>query len=242
MMTQFTITFKRLFGGIKREHAFPLFIMFVAIVGFLNAFRFGGASLDYYLVRNAIDTWQLNSHIQTKAEFELAKSAIYTAKILHRSNPLYMDLSGQIKEWGVVSGFDQKNGLTHAKDNYLQATKIRPLWPVTWANLAMIKWRLQEFDEEMLGYLFKADKLGPQTIEVHILFSRMGLSLYAANNPMYTKIKDIVHTRLQLGLRNSFSREPILTFIESTNSLSTVCRWMLQKDKYTANKQLSCSE
>lgn len=240
MKNQSNSLVKRIVGEINRERLFPLFILFVAGVGFFNAFRFGGASLDYYLVRNAIDAWQVSARIQTKEEFNQAKSAIQTANILHRSNPLYIDLSGQIKEWGAVSGFDEKDGLKLAKANYLQATKIRPLWPVTWANLAMVKWRLQEFDEEMLGYLTKANELGPQTIEVHILFSRIGISLYAANNPMYTDIRDIVHKRLGLGLRNSLSRAPIVSFIESTESVSVVCRWMSEKDKYTAQKQLSC--
>lgn len=229
-------------GEINRERFFALFILFVALVGFFNAFRFGGASLDYYMVRNAINEWQVKARIQTQAEFNQAKSAIQTANILHRSNPFYIDLSGQIKEWGAVSGFDERDGLLLAKINYLQATKIRPLWPVTWANLAMVKWRLQEFDEEMLGYLMKANELGSQTIEVHILFSRIGISLYAANNPMYTEIKQIVHTRLGLGMRNSFSRAPIVSFIQSTESESVVCRWMAEQNKYTAQKHLACPE
>jgi hypothetical protein len=242
MTNQVTPSLKGTRSKINRERFFALFILFVALIGFFNAFRFGGASLDYYLVRNAIDAWQVNARIQTQEEFNQARSAIQTANILHRSNPLYIDLSGQIKEWGAVSGFDERDGLLLAKANYLQATKIRPLWPVTWANLAMVKWRLQEFDEEMLGYLRKANELGSQTIEVHILFSRIGISLYAANNPMYIDIKEIVHARLGLGLRNSFSRAPIVSFIKSTESLSVVCRWMDETNKYTAQKHLSCPE
>lgn len=242
MTNQVTPSLKGTRSKINRERFFALFILFVALIGFFNAFRFGGASLDYYLVRNAIDAWQVNARIQTQEEFNQARSAIQTANILHRSNPLYIDLSGQIKEWGAVSGFDDRDGLLLAKANYLQATKIRPLWPVTWANLAMVKWRLQEFDEEMLGYLMKANELGSQTIEVHILFSRIGISLYAANNPMYVEIKEIVHTRLGLGLRNSFSRAPIVSFIKSTESVSVVCRWMAETNKYTAQKHLSCPE
>lgn len=235
-------TFKDILSEIKREQFFPLLILFIAILGIFNALRFGGASVEYNSVRNAINAWQADARIQSKEEFEQTKTAIYLANALHSSNPLYMDLNGLIKEWGAVSGFEEKDSLIKAKMNYLETTKVRPLWPVTWANLAMVKWRLQEFDDEMLGYLAKADELGPQSFEVHVLFSHIGISLYAANHPMYAKIKDIVHTRLRLGLRNSHSKEAILSFIDSSESLATVCRWMLQKDKYSVEKHLSCSE
>jgi len=224
-----------------KGRALPFFIVFVAIVGFFNALRFGSASLDYYSVRDAVDDWELNASIPTEAEFEQTKGAINTANVLHYSNPLYIDLSGQLDEWGAISGFEETVGLKQAQANYIEATKIRPLWPVTWANLVMVKWRLQEFDEEMLDYLSRANKLGPQSVEVHILFVRMGLSLFAANHPMYAYIKDTVRERLRRGLRNPYSRDKIVSFINSTKSMSTACAWMLQEEDETAIKQLACS-
>ena len=226
--------------SIKRQQLFTLFVLFIAFIGFVNAFRFGAASLDYYLVRNAIEAWQVDAHIQSKSDFEQAKRAIDTANLLHRSNPFYMDLAGQINEWGAVSGFDPQTGLALAKRHYIEASKARPLWPVTWANLAMVKWRLQEFDEEMLMYLDKADDLGPQSVEVHILYTRLGLTLYNANHPMYTSIKDRVHRRLRLGLRNGQSRPSVVDFIHSSQSLPVVCRWLQKEDKYTASQHLLC--
>lgn len=221
---------------------FPCLILFIAIVGLVNALRFGAASVEYYSVKNVIEAWQLNAKIQTKDEFEQTKMAIYLANTLHSSNPLYMDSEGLMEEWGGVSGFQEQESLFQAKAYYLESTKVRPLWPITWANLAMIKWRLQEFDDEMFAYLKKADALGPQSFEVHILFSRLGISLYEANHPMYTKIKDSVHTRLRLGLRNVYSKEPILSFMKTTDSFATVCRWMPKQEKYSRENQLACAD
>jgi Mg2+ and Co2+ transporter CorA len=104
----------------------------------------------------------------------------------------------------------------------------------------MVKWRLQEFDQEMLAYLSKANELGPYSVDVHILFTRLGISFHDAKHPIYADIEDSVHERIGLGLRNSDSRTFILAFIESTDSLIDVCRWMKGKDDHTASQHLNC--
>lgn len=224
----------------KRERLFASFVLLIVVLGIFSAFRFGAASLDYYLVRNTLENWQIDARIQTKEEFTRAKEAINNANALHRSNPLYMDLSGQINEWGAVSGFDQLASLERAKIDYLMATKARPLWPVTWANLAMVKWRLQEFDDEMLHYLNNANKLGPQSVEVHILYARLGITLYNAKHPMFTVISDTVRERIRLGLRNQQSKPVILSFVKLTGAIEEVCKWMIITDQYTADRHLPC--
>lgn len=211
---------------INRKRILPLFILFIALVGFLNAFRFGAASLDYYTVRNYLELWTSEGGAQTQENYNTAKSAINTATILHHSHPHYIELSAQITEWGHVSGFEPDMSLQQAENTYLAATKIRPLWPVTWANLAMLKWRKQEFDDEMLKYLNNADKLGPQKAEVHLLFAQLGLSLYQANQPFYTRIKESVQSRIFKGLRASQVSTKLVSFIKQSGHKKTVCRWL----------------
>ncbi|MFT4655490.1 MAG: hypothetical protein ACJA0G_002240 [Kangiellaceae bacterium] len=226
---------------IKGKRLLTIFVLFIAAVGFFNAFRFGGASARYYAAEVMIESWQSNAHIQTKYEYKRAKAAVFSANVLHGSNTSYINLAGQIEEWGFLSGFDKKASLENAKINYLQATKVRPLWPVTWANLARVKWRLKEYDEEMLRYLNLANELGPYSVEVHMLFTRLGLSLYNAKHPMYEDIKDIVHERIRLGLRNRDSKTSIVTFIETADSLVGVCQWITIKDVDTAVEHLNCA-
>ncbi len=236
--------FKQLLLNIKseltRNNALAICVLVLAAVGVFNAIRFGVASLDYSGVKNTISEWQNDQSIQSKEEYEHVRVAVQRANLLHYSNPLYADLAGQIKEWGVIAGFESSDALQEAKVNYLQATKVRPLWPVTWANLAMVKWRLQEFDDEMLRYLKRADQLGSQSKEVHLLFTRLGLALYNANHPMYTQLKDSIHNRIRLGLRNPESNPDIVAAINSADSLNTVCRWLQTLDPYTAEKLLTC--
>ncbi|MDT0595957.1 VpsP family polysaccharide biosynthesis protein [Glaciecola petra] len=230
----------KLSEGGKTNRVLLLFMILVCVVGIFNAFRFGAANLDYYSVRNSIDLWSENGQTQTKEEYESAKRAIKTARILHSSNPLYIELTGQITEWGQVSGLDADKSLLDAKADYLKATTLRPMWPVSWANLAMLKWRLQEFDDEMLGYLEKANELGPQSREVHLLYSQLGLTLYKANHPFYININKVARERVVLVLKTHSSRDQFRDFINANGHLVTVCRWVKIDAPAVAKNFLSC--
>lgn len=232
--------FRPISSEIRKKRLVAVFIVAVAVVGFFSAFMFAGASFQYQWVKSTIASWHTNQGISKLQDYEQVRNAIATAEVLHGTNPLYIDLAGQIQEWGAVSGFADSNALHNAKLRYIHATQIRPLWPVTWANLAMIKWRLEEFDEEMLNYLYKANELGPYKVEVHVLFTRLGISLYKANHPMYGELKDIIHKHIRLGLRNTQSKEMVSDFVITTQMLATVCLWIKVNDEY-ANQYLPCA-
>lgn len=224
----------------SRDRAIPLFIMLITIVGFISAFRFGSAALDYYFVRNAIELWQNDANLQTEEKYLSAKNAINRAELGHPSHPLYADLSGQLTEWGVIAGYISKETLLDAKNDYLRATKLRPSWPVTWASLALIKWRLQEFDEEMLKYLSMANRLGRQKPEVHVLFVELGLALYQSNHPFFEEVREQTQDRLAVGLRNTQSRERILNAIETYGAKDFACIWTAQRDIHVHDNILEC--
>ena len=225
---------------IKRKRTIAVLIIGIAALGLFTATRFGLASFYYVPVKNAIAKWQYNSASSSQLEFDEVKTNAGYASSIHGPNPLYIDAIGQLHEWGVVLGYTDLKSLQTAKNNYLASTQLRPLWPVTWANLAMVKWRLNELDSEMLNYLTKADQLGQYSIEVHLLFTRLGISLYQANHPIYGEIKNSVHSRIGKGLRNSQSKSEILAIIQSTDSMQAVCRWVQAIDDYTANQHLMC--
>ena len=230
---------------IKKEYALAIIVFSIALIGVLNALRFGIANIEYYVAKNTMQEWQEAQEVTSNDSFEKASLAVATAKILHSSNPLYIDLAGELNEWASLAGEDISNktlqqSLESAKAYYLEATKNRPLWPVSWANLAMIKWRMQEFDDEMMTYLQKADTLGSQSHEVDLLFTRLGIALYQSNNPFYTNLRDTVHNRLRASLVDERSRVMVLAYIESTKSIEVACAWMKQLDERVAEEYLPC--
>jgi hypothetical protein len=224
------------------KRLFAVFIVCVATIGLFNAFRFGVANVDYSFVKNSIEAWQQKGLTQDPSKYTAAKQAIENAGVLHSSHPMYKDLTAQINEWGVVSGFDTDLSLQQAKKNYLLASRSRPLWPLTWGNLAMVKWRMLEFDEEMLRFLNQADSLGPQTPEIHILFSQLGLVLYQESHPFYTELSDTIHKRLQKGLgpHSHRARPIILDYIHANGHKEAVCGWMKPLDETIYIDTLKC--
>ncbi|MBJ2135091.1 hypothetical protein JEU11_01355 [Paraglaciecola chathamensis] len=199
----------------------------LALVCFFVAIRFTTASFDFYKVRNIVTSWQEQGNTQTIDEYQLAKGAIESAVDSQPSHPLYQDLLAQVYEWGAIAGYEQhEQALNSAKAHYLRATQLRPLWPVTWASLAMVKWRQQEFDDEMLMYLEHANQLGPQKPEVHLLYVQLGMALYASNHPMLLTIRDEFYHRISLGLRAPQSRQKVLDLIKQYKAEKRVCRWL----------------
>jgi hypothetical protein len=206
--------------------ALVLFCILIAILGSISAYQYGTASLSFYRVNNILSQWQIQGHKQTKEQYLLAKQYIISALDNQPYHPLYVDVMAQIYEWGAISGYeDSKQALGMAKQYYLQASQLRPSWPVTWASLVMVKWRLQEFDEEMLLYLANASRFGPQKPEVHILYTQLGLTFYNNNNPLLIGIRPQFERHLALGLRNQGSRQAVIEAINNSGLIKQICRW-----------------
>jgi tetratricopeptide (TPR) repeat protein len=204
-----------------------LLLVIISVLGISTAYDYGIASVNYYNVKNTVEKWHLDPQNRDLESYEKAKNNSLVAIQYHPDNALYLDLKAQVDEWGVIFEFESSTeGLNSAKEYYLKATQLRPLWPVTWASLAKVKWRLQELDDEMLYYLQQAHKLGPKKSEVNILFAGLGLALYKNNHPMLLKIRPMFYQRLAQGLINPYSRKPVKQAIKSYDAERLVCRWL----------------
>lgn len=224
-----------------RNNPIIALVLLCSILGFVQTCRFGGASLDYYFVKNLVDNWEDNIDSKTQDDYLRANKAIASAQSAHPTHPLYRDLQGQLLEWGALAGFeDEHKALDSAKSYYLNAIKLRPTWPVSYASLSVIKWRLGEFDDELALYLSNADKFGPLKAEVHILFVELGLALYSVNHPFYVHLQPSMKRRLSFALQNAQSRTRALESINSLGQKNTACRWMKDFDPYVHKKVLKC--
>lgn len=226
-----------------RKHLFVFSFGCIAAIGLFNVTGYGLASLKFYSVQNTISAWQSNKESQSEASYIKAKKAIIDARKSHPAHPLYMDLAAQLYEWGTLAEYEKKSvALAMSKRYYLKAAKMRPTWPVTYASLAMNKWRSNEFDEELGTYLRLANKYGPKKAEVNILYSEMGLALYKSNHPFYAELRPHIKQKLSQGLRNNQSRDRVLKAIEYYEAKRTACRWMKGHDPYVANSIIKCNK
>lgn len=212
----------------SRFHYFILsLLLIICASGSVFAFRYGMANIYYYKVKNTLDSWSESPDKSSIEQYWLAKSDILQANDFHPQNAYYLDIMGQVYQWGAIFEFeDKQEALNSAKALYLQSTQLRPLWPDTWASLVMVKWRLQQFDDEMLLYLGKANNLGPQKPVVNILFSHLGLALYTTDNKFFFNIRNEFKQRLAKGLVNPLSRKSVVGLIKQYQSERAACRWL----------------
>lgn len=224
------------------RHLLAVLLVLISCLGLLKSTSFAAASLDYYFVRNTVETWQQNLQVNQEDDYLAAKSAIKSARQSHPRHPLYTDMTGQMYEWGSLAGYeDEPTALRAAKDYYRQAIAMRPTWPVSYASLAMIKWRMGEFDEELSMLLKQAVLYGPKKAETNILISEMGLALYTANHPFYLTVKPYLQSALLNGLLNSQSRARVLKAVSHFDSKRSVCRWLKSDNPYVYKSLLKCA-
>ncbi|MBF7074882.1 hypothetical protein ISG33_15880 [Glaciecola sp. MH2013] len=207
-------------------------LFIVALIGLVLSSRNGLASLEFYSVNNMLEQWQED---ESKAEKQLNEALLNTLKAnsLHPSHPMYIDILGQLNEWtalSVHSGDEQLNDkneqLEKAKTFYRSAILQRPTWPVTHASLLIVKWRMAEFDEEMVSAISNAIKFGPKKPEVHLALIQFGLASYQSNHPFYAHVRAVLPEYIELGMRNKLIKAQVLSTIQRYDAKRTSCRWL----------------
>lgn len=223
------------------HYLIAIFIVTLSSFGIQQAVYIGLASFHNYSVFNMLKRWQKSPLEHTFIDYSRIKAKAEKAVTFHPKNAEYWDLKAQVNEWGILFGYENhENALLEVKKQYLRATELRPLWPETWASLIKLKWRLQEFDEEMLNYFKQATTLGPQKPKVHLVVVELGLTLYANNHPMLIRIRKEFYHRLALGLKNSQTRSKVKTLISQYGSQTLVCRWLRNESVKTKKFISNC--
>jgi hypothetical protein len=216
----------------KISHYFVMvFIIILCGFGLHQALYFGMASFHNYSVINMLKHWQNLPSEHNNNDYSRIKAEAQQAVLYHPHYAEYWDLLAQVNEWGYIFGYEEhESGLLEAKKQYLRATELRPLWPDSWASLLKLKWRLQEFDEQMLYYFERATQLGPQKPDVHLVVIELGFALYANNHFMLLNIRPEFHRRLAFGLKHPSTRDRVIKLISAYEAQALVCHWLKNED------------
>ena len=207
------------------RRVFTLSFIAVLLCSIYYAFVFGIAQLHYYNVKNSLDFWRKNPELLRLKDVDENLERINSAVALMPDNPLYYQSRGQVFEWKAI--VDKQNSvllLQEAMQNYQTSLAYRPLWAPTWINLASVKWKLGELDEEFKQYLEKAIITGPQQASVHKFIVKFGLAHYRARSSGYVLVYKQLPKHLALGLRNPLSERDILQSINTYQLQDFACR------------------
>ncbi len=219
-------------------------IAFILLVCCWQAIKMGKANLDYYSAHQLTEFWR-NNNLKEANQYIYALQAIDRANSEHSENPHYMVTQGLVYEWGVIAGLyedeqQKRKLLTQAKVYYLNAVKLRPTWPVTWATLAILKWRLGEIDQQLIDYLQQADKYGPYVQEVHQAWLEIGFYLYQSKSQYSVQVVKGLRKHLKEMLRqpNSPFAHSAIAIIKRHKAERLACRWLDSYD-FDIEKQKS---
>jgi len=222
-----------------------LSLILLIILGY-QALNMLSANLNFYQAYQLEKSWQDNKKLTSAAQFEQAISAISQSSHSHSNNPHYLITQGLIYEWGGISDvFDNKKQrelLLKAKQHYLAAVELRPTWPVTWATLAVLKWRLEEIDQEMIDFLKQADKYGQHTSEVSRAWLDVGFYIYKSKSRYTAQIINGLRKHLKLSMADTRQeiRESTLSIVKRHNAELLLCSWSINYnfDKAWYDKKL----
>lgn len=106
--------------------------------------------------------------------------------------------------------------------HYKKAISLRPTGPFAWVNLALVKYRLGETDDEFYHALHKADELGPWEPGVQRIIVDIGLHYW---NSLSRNEKKFVLNIIEKSLRHTAHQHSIdvLDLSKRYGSLELVC-------------------
>jgi hypothetical protein len=113
---------------------------------------------------------------------------------------------------------------------------LRPTWPVTWATLATLKWRLGEIDQDLIEYLKQANKYGNTTLAVREAWLDIGLYLYLNKSPYTAQIMKGLREHFEFMIRDSHKsnsyaiKYSAINIIKRHNAQRIACKWLRTYD------------
>ena len=200
------------------------------------------ASINFYGAKNYIEQWQADKDVNND---DLASAYLNARKAAERhvNHPLYTDTLSTILQYKALSNSDYNDSmrlLNEAEAENWKSALNRPAWPVTWANIAYVRWLKGEVNTDLIQYMTKASELGPHTPEVHLAVAEIGLGMSKRYVRTFLSNKDIVKKHTLLGLRHPKTKNKIANIVANTKTQSLVCTWLTQEEA-SIFKVLKCA-
>ncbi len=123
------------------------------------------ADLSHYPLKNLIENQQNNITEQAAASAELK---ILKSIQLRPNNAEYHEYLARLYYLRAINNSADTRAyqeyLKLAYNTHRKASQLRPEWPYSWANMALMKSRMQQFDVAFLYSINQAIKYGPWEI------------------------------------------------------------------------------
>ena len=154
-------------------------------------------------------------------------SDLTRALALDKDNPEIHDWLGLAIEGPYVNGMGDWVKASKARrlaaEHYRESIRLQPTWPFAWADLATVKYRLRQFDPELVQALHKSIELGPWEPGIQRVVANIGMI-------MWYRLSDADRVFILGVIRRSFMYvnenhvKNMKALIERQNFKDRVCR------------------
>lgn len=211
MTSIISINFKKFSNrakGLLYNHTLFRQAIVVSLMGTLLWLIYLAASwgLADYLAGQARHTMQQwKTPELTTAAWKSNHATLTRAQYLQSNNPDILETTGQsyylLSHSNTITPAEKLITLQQALDYYLKATKQKAVSPYTWANIAIVKSRLRQYDTQLLEALEYAAILGPWEPFVQSAVVEVGLSAwYRFPKEERKKGRQIVFEAIERGM------------------------------------------
>ncbi len=212
---------------------FVLFLIPVSLSLIYVAASWGLADIYYRPALNEIRSW-ISGKTQIDGEsWDRLRLNLTKAQQLDPTNPyihenLAIAYEGQFSKVApgdIKAEADREKALAH----YLTSVSLRPTWPYAWNNIMVVKFRLDEFDEEFFTAFYNSERLGTWEPYVQRMLVDVGLMNWLEFPAIERNyILEIVSRSLQK------QPEKTLEIVNKNGLLDVIC--LLNKDDENVNK------
>ena len=165
----------------KKSLAFTASIALIWLI--YLALNIALADIKHYPVKHWIKKIETGQAI-TKADIDIAIATIQSAIKHTPNNAEYREYLARLYFLSAIDVYNKDNNnlkafrddLVNAYIQHKTALKHRPQWPYSWANLALIKAHLQQFDNEFADAIINAETFGPWEIASNQAIAMAGLT------------------------------------------------------------------
>jgi hypothetical protein len=208
----------------------------LAVAVAIQSARLGAAGFHAQSAHRQVAQWSTSKVSVHPAQWHSVQSDLRASLRYVAANPAASDLNGTLALARMRASTDPGAALAAARSahaHFRQALLERPTSPFLWANLALTKMYLDQFDAEMFAALRNADALGPWEPGVQLSTVLVGLAAWHKLEPAMREA--LARTVERAGIR---SAERMLEVVKGYGRFDLVCG----NARYTAHAAQVCAK
>lgn len=214
----------------KADLTHRFFILSLVVILFLAAViatRTGTADFYAYSPRQHLQQWQKSAKIPSEEKLSAELTKIRTAIEWQENKAEYRDIEALLLYYQALHHYQANDpggfhtSTLEAIESYRKATLERPNWPYSWANLALMKAAIKQFDPEYEQALIKAVTLGPWENSVNVSVAEAGLLGWSTLAP---STQSAVVDNIERGLKRN--TPTLKKRLKAINKLGMACIYL----------------